>query len=204
MKIKIFDFNLEVNYSFLILLTVLFYKNVQTTLASILAVLIHETGHILAICLKRYKINKLNISIFGFIIEKSLPKNGMDHDDILVPIMGPAFNLVASIVSASVYTYVFTNKNFFYLLALNNFFLFLLNILPIKGLDGGQIFYKILIRKKDPGLASKILNKVSTALSIFLLMPCLFILVNYNYNPTLIIIFFYLIAILLFKLEKNL
>ncbi len=204
MKLKVFDLILEIKYTFLILLTLLLYRRASLTLISIFSIFIHEMGHILAMLSNNNKICRLTIDIFGFTIERSASNNDFSQDGMFVSLMGPLANLGLSVFFYFVCINSRSYNNHLYLLYINNFFLFLFNMLPMKGLDGGQLFYNFLLKRTDPGNAGKVLIKVSLLLIILIVLFSLYALIKYHHVLSLISVVLYLVVTIFFKLGKPL
>ena len=204
MIIKICNLKLDIDFSFFVLIVCLLYFNKEFFLASFFSYIIHETGHILASLYCRQNIKKLELSAFNFKIVKSSNSTMKFAETVFIALSGPLFNLITFILSYVICLNCIDYDIFLKTFYKNNFFLFLLNILPIKNLDGGQLFYCFLIKKMDAGIALKVLEIFSILFLIPVTAIGLIILLKNKHNFSLLILCIYLLFILIFKKNTTL
>ena len=203
MKISISDIQINflgckitVSFPFLTIITLLLLiDDSGFVIYGLLAAIIHECGHMLAMLIKKCEPREITLRAFDInIIDKSRIKRSY-NDDLFILIAGPLFNIIFSFVLFFVYRfYVF---NFLIKLIFFNLFIGIFNILPIESLDGGQIFFNLLCRK----LSIKISEKFIILTSFMILMPIavfgFYILIKSKYNFSLLLLSCYLMGILL-------
>lgn len=199
MKIKAFNLTIEISFLFLLLLSFLFYINKKIILISIVSSIIHELGHIFALTYFGKNITKIKIDAFNFAITKNESIINKNLENLLITISGPILNLIVAIISY--FFYMKSNKysNTLYLLSINNFFMFILNICPVKNLDGGNLLYNFLLKKTDPGTASKMLDIFSFLFIIPFAIFGFITLLKNKYNFSLLALCIYLLFMLIFK-----
>lgn len=199
MTIKIFNLRIDISFLFLALLSFLLYFDKKIFLSSFFSTFVHEFGHIFASFLCGQNIQKIKINAFNFNIIKSQVQHSKISDNIFILVSGPILNLILAIFLYVFYLDLTNCNHFIKLLCINNFLLFLLNILPIKNLDGGQIFYYFLIKKIDEGTAVRIVEIISILFLIPITILGLTTLLQNKYNFSLLTLCIYLFLILIFK-----
>lgn len=151
MKIKIGCFAL------LLFLTLLFTHS-YFALSALTAILIHESGHIIAAKKAKIKMSLCKIDIFGAALTPT--SNDFSYsDEIFLCICGPALNFFTAAVALPFYFVTESSVVLYFVLA--SLSLGLLNLIPIKGFDGGRIFMAILCLLTDIYTADKILSAIS-------------------------------------------
>lgn len=122
----------KIDYSFILFILLLFFSPKQSSLLIVMVSLIfHELGHISLILLFRYPIETLRLSLFGFSL-KLKETQQFFYKDFLIYSGGIFVNLFIFLVVPN------------YEVRQIQFFLILLNILPIYPLDGFNIFKTLL------------------------------------------------------------
>ncbi len=154
------------------LFLILLYFSPDSFLPLILAVTLHELGHLLAARICGIAIGELKLNILGAAI---IPANTLYSykKELILCIGGPAANLLSALVTSPL-------KNSSPFLAqfwLYSISLAMLNLMPIKTFDGGRIFSSLLLCKLPLKAAEKILSFVSFAfiftlwcISVYLLL----------------------------------
>jgi len=151
MKLKIGFFAIMLALSFLL-------DPSPLSLCSLLAALLHELGHIAMarICHIRLRECKVGIYGAGLIPDGSLYSYGQE---ILLCLAGPLTNLLTACLLLPIKindTNEFLQGFFFASLVLG-----LLNLLPIKGFDGGRVLHALLSLRLQPHTVSLITSACS-------------------------------------------
>lgn len=201
MKFNLHSCEINIHFSFFLLITLLLYFDCTSAIAAIVSAIIHEIGHLFAILLVKLPIERIDISAFNFRININFENIKCFNKKCFILAAGLLCNLLFC-VSVYMLNIVKNKSNFILnLLLINNLLLFLLNILPIHNLDGGQILYCFLLKKLSLKIVNKVLNS-TTIISIFIISVLgFYILIKSQYNYSLLILSFYLI--LLVFLKKN-
>ena len=154
----IFMKKIKIKLSFiplLLILSLLISSNNFTSMA-LLAVLIHESGHIVA-----SKLFKIELTEFSFgILGARLKTNGIltsYWQEILLSFFGPLFNFLTVIILLILRT----QSSAVSFLIFSSAILGTLNLLPINTFDGGRIFKSLLSFFICPHIVSKIMNLIS-------------------------------------------
>lgn len=204
MIIKIYNLKLDIDFSFFVLIGFLLYFNKEFFLASFFSYIVHEMGHVIALLYFGQNIKKIELSAFSFKIIKSSNSAMKISETLFTTISGPLFNLMAFLLLYIFYLNYINYNVFLKIFYKNNFFLFLLNVLPVKNLDGGQLFYCFLIQKTDVGVALKVLEIFSILFLIPITAIGLIILLKNKYNFSLLTLCIYLLFLLIFKKNTTL
>ncbi len=150
------------------------------------AALIHETGHLLAIKLCGMKIYKIKILPFGIDIKKQEQLTSYAAD-IFVSCAGILAN-----ISAVLLCNFLPPTDIAGFFVSSNIVLIIINVLPIRTLDGGMALEKILLLKLRPDIVDCIINFLSLC-SIFLLgSVAIWLLFYTSYNFSLLLMCMYL------------
>lgn len=145
---------------FLLLMAGLIYLDGVLFLIQVFVVcVLHETGHCIAAALEGSKVRSLRLTAVGAEMKLASDISLSYMQDARIAFAGPAANLIAAWIAARL------EAN---LLAGLNLCFGLLNLLPIRPLDGGRILTDLL-SLLDPGLAEKIHSGLSILVSGVLL-----------------------------------
>lgn len=200
MKFKILKTEITVSYLIICLASICIIAGIfDSFLYCLLAIIIHEAGHIILMCIFGYAPEKIRLSLFEISISDRKRQERKYIHNILIIFFGPFSNFICFIL--------------FYLLYLlcNDFFLYpaaatlsvgLFNLLPVLSLDGGQLLYLILSRFISDTVSQRIVN-ITTFIIIFPLAFFGFILLfNSKHNFSLLIVCIYLVFSLLCRNNK--
>lgn len=129
-------------FGILMILVLLFGDSYKYTVIALTAALVHELGHILSALILKMKINSFSIDLLGARLGVSLPMYSYKKE-LILSAAGPAANIVFG--AFSIYIYNKSNvpeamSEYLLFFPIACFFLALLNLLPVKGFDGGRIF----------------------------------------------------------------
>lgn len=135
-----------------------------------LSVLLHEAGHLSVMLALGIEIEKITVLPIGIDIKRkrkyiSYPK------EIILALAGAAVNILVF--------FIFKKYEFF---AYTNLLYALINLLPVKGLDGGNALGAFLCSMLDIDIAERVQKAVSFAFVILLWMLGIYILFLLNGN----------------------
>lgn len=182
---------------FVVFALISFFDTDGMLLCSLVAAMLHETGHLIAMVIKNDLPTEIDIHIFNVdIVDNSRPIRN-PNDDIFILCFGGVFNLILAVVSIVIFR--LTNSAFIYMFFASNLMLGIFNLLPISVLDGGQIVESLLLKHLKP----KATQIISDIISLIILLPLsvlgFYILLQSKYNFSLLIISLYLIGLLIFN-----
>ena len=138
------------------------------------AVLIHETGHILALRLTGGKVVGAALSPFGITVKAAYPVSY--KKTLFIDLSGPLFGILAYLL--------FRGSAFSYY----NLFLSLFNLLPVSSLDGGKAAASLLRLFLSESLAEGIAKAISTATLILLWIASSYATLFLDASPSLFFI----------------
>ena len=158
-------------FSLLMLLSLILTRS-YLSLVALVAAALHECGHILAAKLCRIPLVQMKLGIFGATLttDRSLCSYGKE---IILAAAGPLTNLLCFALCCI----SDAKSEAAELFALASLVLAILNLLPIRELDGGRIVYCALASTFSPSLASRVVSAFSFgiifslwALSVYLIL----------------------------------
>ena len=157
---------------------------IREAVLTLVAVLVHELGHILAVILLGGKIKGIRAGAAGIEI---VLFNGISSyaADAFLAAAGPAASFFVSMMSAACGGFFnFAGTEFFSGI---NLLFCLFNLIPVSILDGGKIIYSAATATFGPFFAQKLRIIIDVAV-ISLLFACgIYVMINCKYNPTLLI-----------------
>ena len=130
-------------------------------LPSLLAAAFHECGHLLFARLLRVPISELSLDLFGarITVSSGLISYG---SEFLLALAGPLFSfLLASLIQVPLGSFLSSLKE-------ASLFLGALNLLPIRGFDGGRMLTSFVLRFFSPSVATFLDRLLTGAFLIFL------------------------------------
>ena len=158
MKIRIGFFSVMLFFSLLL-------SHSYFAIAALLAIFIHELGHIAISHILKIKFSECTIGIFGASLTPVHLRYSY-HDEIFLSMGGPLFNLL-SVIAVIPFT-VALKSEFLLYFTLSSVTLALFNIMPIRDLDGGRIVHSLLCIYANERTADALIS-ISSFATIFIL-----------------------------------
>jgi len=154
-------------------------------------IFIHETGHVIFIKLNRLKILSIEILPLGINIVTNNIRLTAYKTDIIIALSGPCANIISAAVIFMIIKFNGYGSVLFFAF-LTNILYAVINLFPVKSLDGGktiEIILKIILPENISHIVFSCISAVFLGiLSIF----ALFVLMVTGYNFTLILLCCYL------------
>lgn len=201
MRIRLKNFTVEVSFPLIAVMTaVILYDSGMTAAVCLIAVLLHEGGHLLVLwCFGSFP-KKIRITLFDIaIVDRS--KALMDtKKELAVVLAGVTSNFIFAVLSYLLYT--ITGQVFFSGLINANLTLAVFNSLPADSLDGGQALYILLCRHFPVNKAMLLLDIISFIVLIPTACLGFLVLLQSKYNFTLLLTSVYLMAAILIRNKK--
>jgi len=153
-------------------------------LATCLAILIHESGHIISARLLRIRFSECKISIFG---ARLRPETAFFsyRDEITICAWGPLINYFSCVIAFPVY--IITKSTFVLYFICASFTLATLNLLPVKDFDGGRILYSLFSLFLSPIAVDNILSITSFIIVFALWCISVYLIIIANSSLSLFI-----------------
>ncbi|MCL1858360.1 MAG: site-2 protease family protein [Oscillospiraceae bacterium] len=167
-----------------------------------LCIFIHETGHIIFIKLNRLNIISVEILPFGINIITKKTRLTSYKTDIIINLSGPCANIICSAVILIIIKINGYNSVLFFAF-LTNILYAIINLFPVKNLDGGralEIILKIIFTENFSYVIFSVISAIFLGiLSVF----ALFVLMITRYNFTLILLCCYLFYTIHFSTRQK-
>ena len=195
MKLKIADVPVEISYTLICIAAICIILNIFEGLVwCALAVVIHESGHLLAMLKCGHAPERIKISAFEIKIFDSKRQSRSEKQNFFIIFSGPAVNFICFI---PFYLLYLLGNEYVLPFAISNLSVGMFNLLPVLSLDGGQLIFIILRQRVGADKAEKIVD-IITFITIFPLAALGFIvLFESKYNFSLLFVCVYLIISLL-------
>ncbi|MBQ8135322.1 MAG: hypothetical protein IJ192_13110 [Clostridia bacterium] len=201
MRIRLKNFTVEVSFPLIAVMTaVILYDSGMTAAVCLIAILLHEGGHLLVLWYFGSFPKKIRITLFDIaIVDRS--KALMDtKKELAVVLAGVTSNFIFAAVSYLLY--IITGQTFFSGLINANLTLAVFNSLPADSLDGGQALYILLCRHFPVSKAIFLLDIISFVVLIPTACLGFLVLLQSKYNFTLLLTSVYLMAAILIRNKK--
>ncbi len=190
MKIKIFKTEIFITFSFSAFLALLLIIDRTGYLLPIFfAIIIHEIGHLIAMCLlfcapKNIILKAFHIDISGFV-----PKSNKDRG--IIAASGIITNAFFFFVFYLIYKVTLNKVLLVYSAA--NFAVMVINSLPTVGLDGGELLFLTLNIFFNKDKSMFILKIISFIIAGVLIFCAIFGILNIKENISIILFIMYII-----------
>ena len=141
---------------------------IERLLSALLALLLHESGHLIAAWLCGAAISEVEITPLGGVITLDDPEALSGGRQFLLSCMGPVFSLGGCLLAPALFSAGIAPFSYCGSFAKANLFLLLFNLLPVLPLDGGHMLRAVLRRFFPEPAVRRILNFAAGALGVLL------------------------------------
>ncbi len=178
---------ISIGYDFLIFCSIFYFiSEKQLFFASIIAVVIHELGHIIAVYLTGNSVEKITFSIFGGKIDILYRKISY-ISEIIIAICGSLVNIMIAF-AIGIFNVFYNVNEFCFMLSGVCIVLGIFNLIPIYPLDGANFLYSFICLISNEFYASLIVRNISCILTFITIIGGIFTLITTKYNFSLLII----------------
>ena len=154
------------------------------TLIPLLAVIIHEGGHIIAAVALGKGFSGLELGIFG--ARLNLSERLLSYgEEFAICIAGPAANILSVLFILGAYMKSESESLLYFILS--SLFLAFINLLPIKTFDGGRMLFCIIARISDEQKADFFLKVFSFISLFFIWSLSLYLLLRHTSSLSLFV-----------------
>lgn len=169
----------------LILMLIIFPE--YHTLLGLLALIIHELGHIAVILLFGFSIDKISVMTGGLEIRMKYPPSRRLHKTVIAW-AGCFANLSSAVIAYLISFFLPNLKPYSDYFVFYSMIMCIFNTLPIKGLDGGEVAEQLFDRFFLPDTVYNITKSLSLIFTFFLWVFACYILFMTNSNISLFIV----------------
>ena len=149
----------------------------------LLAALLHEGGHLLALKLMGGKMDQLRLTLFGACIQVSPEPALTCIKEAILCLAGPAVNLLVAAICAWIQSGGYDTTLFLGCNLLTGGF----NLLPASPFDGGQALFALLIRFSTVDRAELLLYRLTQLTALFFLIMGVLLFWKTGYNLTVLL-----------------
>lgn len=200
MCFNVFGIKVEITFLFVAFIAfILTMKAPSNVLITVMSSLIHEVGHLLIMFILGSRPEKVRFELTGINIIRNQDMRISNKNEILISIGGPLANSFIFILCC-LYLCFYKNNSIL-MFACINLILMTFNLLPIKGLDGGNALYFLLLQKYDSSFSAKIIYITSVIFIFLIFIWGIYAFVSTKYNFSIIIIAIFLTLSLFSKNE---
>jgi len=175
---------------FCLFAVLLIYEPQGIAAGCLAASLLHESGHLAVMAMRRALPHRIAVGVFGMRIEKGEGMHLSFLDEFLIAAGGPAVNGLC----CALFLCLDGQKT-----AVIHLLVGALNVLPIYPLDGGTMLQCILLHFFSKERTDTILRAVSLLVVFPLGVAGFYLLMVSGYNASLLLVDAYLVLLLLFK-----
>lgn len=185
MKFKLFGIQFEISFIFTAVLALIAATDkTGDIIVFFVAALIHETAHLVTMMFLKSKPRKIKLIPGGInIVDESVKT---PTEDILILLSGPVSNLICFIIFKDVFSVV-------------SLLLFIYNMMPIIGLDGGRILSILISINFGVKASEKVLLTISIIFAILFILLFIYLFKNGVKNYSVLVFSLYLISTLFLK-----
>ncbi len=202
MTLRIGKLSVELSYPLVAIMTaVIILDRSMSVIVCFAAAIMHESGHIIALRRCGAMPERVKLTLFDIAIIDQKKYTRSYGQELVVVLAGVTVNFAMALLFLIFYR--ITEVETLMLLCSANLGLGIFNSLPVDSLDGGQALLIILCRFLSPRTASIVLDVISFIILIPAACIGFFVLLNSQYNFTLLITALYLIALILLKHKKG-
>ncbi len=192
MTFNLFGIKVEITFLFVAFISFVISLNAPSNvMLTIIASMLHESGHLLMMLLIDNKPEKVRFELTGINIIRNQEIKISTKNEILISLGGPMINLIIVLICCAFLC--FYNSKSILTFACINLILMIFNILPINKLDGGVALYYVLSKNYNIVSCSKVLKVTSYIFISIILIWGIYVFVVSRYNISLIIIAIFLL-----------
>ena len=191
-------FNTEINISVFFPILVCFMLIVDTTgfmSASLFAVAVHEAGHLIIMRIMKCPPAKIEVSFAGVLISGRYMTDR--RENLLILAGGPLANIAAALVFFVLYSV--SGKMILAADTVVEAAYAAINLVPVKGLDGGSITEEILDVILGTERSRLIMSVLSVLIAAMTVIAGITLIIKSRNNPSLLLLGIYLVILNIVK-----
>lgn len=200
MKFKLFGVNFYISVLFCVLITFLLIVDVTGFMSiSLFAVLTHELGHL--IMMHRLKCCPRQVTLTTCGVGITCPCVARKRDEIKIALAGPLANMAMTCLLLVLYH--FQIDDLCLISAVIQTIVGAVNLLPVRGLDGGTVVYKALSMWVSESRANLIMTIISLFVAAGMTALGVTLLFKGKSNPSLLLLGVYLVFLNVIKMNTD-
>ena len=154
-----------------------------------LIALLHEAGHLLAAKILGYSVHGIKIQPFGVSLDLSGQKIKGYHE-IIIGISGPIVNIILLVAGVIIVKYGHYCSELFFV---SNFYMLIINLMPVLPLDGGRILKSLFESETNSKKNERVFKCISLVSVLVMLIAGIIFLVKTKQNLSLLLISLFLL-----------
>ncbi len=202
MTFQIGKITFEMSFPLVALMTaVIIFDTSMSVILCFASVILHETGHLLALKYYGSFPDRMKLTLFDIAIIDRKKNARSDKAELVITLAGVTVNFM--IAGLFFFLFRFFQEKTLETFYITNLTLALFNSLPVDSLDGGQALLILLGKILSPYHAVKVLDIISFIILIPTAVLGFLVLLQSKYNFTLLLTAMYLMTLILLKNKKN-
>lgn len=158
-------------------------------------IIIHEIGHLFAINLFNFKVDRMSIYPFGGNIKYNALLNTSIYKELIILLCGALFQIIFYLIIYIFYIKGYINESTFKIIKSIHYYLLIFNFLPIIPLDGGKLLNLIL----DYFISYKKAHIITIITSIITII----VLITLNFKFIIVLLLILLIKSIIFEIKTH-
>lgn len=201
MKLKVFDIEFKVSFLLVsVFALIAIFDREYRLLICFVSALLHELGHVFAMCKNNCKPKSVVCNLFDIKIIDNKRALTSFKANLKIVLSGVAVNFSIALLSYAVC--YFSQIEIFFTISAVNLLMGIFNFLPVSNLDGGQALFLMLTKNHSFETADKIIDFLTFLLILPTAVFGFIVLFNSKYNFSLLLVSVYLLMALVLKKSK--
>lgn len=161
---------IKINYLFFLIIPLaILTGTLREYIAAFLAIILHETGHILTAVILKITVSEIELLPIG-LKAKITTEESHEISNIMVYLSGPFVNLLLFFICVFIDPNYLYNSNVIHLFTLMNLCIAVINLLPVIPLDGGMVLREIIKPCTGLIMAGRYVRCISYALAFIMMI----------------------------------
>ena len=197
MRFKLFGTEIYISFLFAAVITaMLAFDRTGLIIPALFAIVVHELGQLFAMWVLECQPKRIRLVPAAVEITNKMPTR--HRNDIIIAACGPAVNLIIFFTLYFNYLAFGQESSLYY--AMINLLIGAFNLLPVTGLDGGNILFALLSKKLEPGRAVLVMRIITLAFAAGVIIAAVTLAFSGKFNLSFFIVGLYLAVMGLIKI----
>lgn len=190
MSFNLGEIKIKISFLFCAVICLIAFFDKGYMMPAFLSVCAHEGAHLSAMLVLGERVREVSFEPFGILIKRE-SEGGEFNKNLIIALAGCILNFFVFLILFAVHK-LCENEQILVISAIN-LALFIINILPVSGLDGAQVLKLVLEKYKSEEIADSTGKIVSVITSGIILIFGVIIYFKVRQNPSLILLSLYLL-----------